>query len=202
MHHTLSIGLINSAGLFCIQKVGEKGIKGHDMKGEEAMNAADVTIGISQKDRVEVSRILAEFLADEYVLYTKTRNFHWNVIGMQFSELHKFFESQYEALSDVIDEIAERIRALGEPALGSLAEFVKFARLQESPGRTEKGDEMLSQLLHDHQALIRQYRAEIGKVTDKHGDVGTGDFLTGLMEQHEKMAWMVRSHLERSSSIS
>jgi starvation-inducible DNA-binding protein len=166
------------------------------------MKLADVNIGISQKDRVEVSRILAELLADEYVLYTKTRNFHWNVIGMQFSELHKFFESQYEGLNELIDEIAERIRALGEPAPGSLAEFLKFARLQESPGRTEQGAEMLSQLARDHHALIQQYRAEIGKVTDKHGDAGTGDFLTGLMEQHEKIAWMLRSHLERASSAS
>ncbi|HEU5321735.1 MAG TPA: DNA starvation/stationary phase protection protein [Methylomirabilota bacterium] len=152
-------------------------------------------IGISDTDRQAVAGLLNTVLADEYLLYTKTRNYHWNVTGPQFSELHAFFETQYEALDEAIDEIAERVRALGERAAGSLAEFAKAARLGESPGVAPGAREMLAGLLTDHEALIRSLRGDVDVTAERYHDVGTSDFLTGLLEKHEKTAWMLRSYL-------
>jgi starvation-inducible DNA-binding protein len=151
-----------------------------------------LNIGIPDDHRRRVADILNRLLADEYVLYTKTRNYHWNVVGPRFNDLHKFFETLYEALNGVIDDVAERIRALGEPAVATLSEFVKLARLKEQPGEYPDADAMLSALLADYEAVIRQLRGDIDACT-QHQDVGTSDFLTGLMEQHEKTAWMLRS---------
>lgn len=155
-----------------------------------------VQIGIEEKEREGVAEILNVLLSDEYVLYTKTRNYHWNVVGMQFNDLHKFFEAQYEALNDVVDDVAERARALGGPSFGSLVEFLKHTRLRESPGVEKDAGAMLEDLLHDHEAVIRSLRNDQEVVLDRHDDVGTNDFLVGLMEKHEKMAWMLRAFLE------
>jgi starvation-inducible DNA-binding protein len=153
-------------------------------------------IGIADGDREAVARILNTLLADEYVLYTKTRNYHWNVVGPQFNDLHRFFESLYTPLNDVIDEVAERARALGGRAFGSLAEFTKAARLPEDPGTAPVAREMLASLLADHESVITSLRADVETVTDEHRDAATADFLTGLLAQHEKTAWMLRAHLE------
>ena len=150
-------------------------------------------IDIPDKERKAVVDILNRLLSDEYVLYTKTRNYHWNVTGPQFNDLHKFFEAQYEELNDVVDDVAERARQLGGRAFGTLAEFTKSARLTEQPGTAPAAKEMLATLLADHEAIIRALRGAIGPVTDQHTDVGTADFLTGLLEKHEKMAWMLRA---------
>ena len=155
-----------------------------------------VNIGLGQKQRQGVVEILSRLLADEYLLYTKTRNYHWNVVGPQFNDLHKFFEAQYEALDDIIDDVAERARALGGRAVATLAEFLKLARLKEHPGRQLAAREMLGDLLADHEALIQTLRRDLDTAMTRHGDAGTSDFLTGLMEQHEKMAWMLRSFSE------
>lgn len=154
-----------------------------------------VNIGISDDDRQRVVAILNTVLADEFLLYTKTRNFHWNVTGPQFNDLHKFFEAQYEALDDTIDEVAERARALGGRAHGTLEEFRTGARLGEKPGTVPAARDMLAILLADHEALIRSLREDIATVNDRHRDVGTADFLTGLLEAHEKAAWMLRAFL-------
>ena len=153
-------------------------------------------LGINDKDRAGVVKILNALLADEYVLYTKTRNYHWNVVGPQFNDLHKFFDAQYEELNEILDEVAERTRALGGQALGTMGEFQKQARLKEHPGQHPGAKSMLSNLLNDHESIIRTLRADQAICQDSHGDAGTADFLTGLMEQHEKMAWMLRSYLE------
>ncbi len=152
-------------------------------------------IGMADDMRRGVVEILSTLLADEYVLYTKTRNYHWNVVGMQFNDLHKFFEAQYEALDEVIDEVAERARSLGGRALGTLAEFSERTRLKEEPKKTPDAKQMLANLLADHETLVRELRADVQTAMDKFGDAGTSDFLTGLMEKHEKMAWMLRSFL-------
>lgn len=152
-------------------------------------------IGIADDMRRGVVEILSTLLADEYVLYTKTRNYHWNVVGMQFNDLHKFFEAQYEALDEVIDEVAERARSLGGRALGTLAEFSERTRLKEEPKKAPEAKQMLANLLADHETLVRELRADLQTAMDKFGDAGTSDFLTGLMEKHEKMAWMLRSFL-------
>lgn len=155
-------------------------------------------IGLNEKSRAGVAAILNTVLADEYVLYTKTRNFHWNVVGPQFSELHKFFESQYEAIDGTIDEVAERVRALGEAAAGSLGEFAKLSRLKETPALAKRtpAEKMIEILLNDHEALISTLREDLETAASKYKDAGTQDFLTGIMEEHEKMAWMLRSYLE------
>jgi starvation-inducible DNA-binding protein len=154
-----------------------------------------VNIGIPEDNRQKIIAILNTLLADEFLLYTKTRNYHWNVTGLQFNDLHKFFEAQYEALDDVVDEVAERVRALGGRSLGTLEEFRATARLGEKPGSVPPAREMLAALLSDHEALTRSLRADIETVNDRHHDLGTADFLTGLLEQHEKAAWMLRSFL-------
>src|SRR5439155_25072717 len=141
-------------------------------------------IGLSDQQRGAVVKILNTLLADEFVLYTKTRRFHWNVVGPDFSELHKFFEGQYEALDDIVDEVAERARALDGLAGGSLAEFAQWTRLQENPGENPNEKGMLAELLADHETIIRALREDAVTVNDQHGDIGTNDFLTGLLEQH------------------
>ena len=153
-------------------------------------------IGMADGDRQAVVQILNTLLSDEYVLYTKTRNYHWNVTGPHFAELHKLFETLYTSLDDGVDAVAERARALGGRAFGSLSEFAKAARLTEDPGAVPSAREMLGALLADHEAVIRTLRADVDTVNDTHGDAGTADFLTGLLEQHEKTAWMLRAHLE------
>jgi starvation-inducible DNA-binding protein len=155
-----------------------------------------INIGIPGDKRDAVVTILNTLLADEYVLYTKARNYHWNVVGPQFNDLHKFFEHQYEALNDIVDEVAERARTLGGRVLGTLAEFVKSTRLRERPGEYPEARGMIADLLADHEAVVRQLRVDLETTMDKHRDAGTNDFLTGLMEKHEKMAWMLRAFLE------
>ena len=153
-------------------------------------------IGINDAQRAAVVEILNTLLSDEYVLYTKTRNYHWNVVGPQFNDLHKFFEAQYEELNGIVDEVAERARTLGGNALGTLAEFTQYARLKEQPGKTPDAKGMLAVLLADHEAVIRSLRADAEVTMDKHKDAGTNDFLVGLMEKHEKMSWMLRAFQE------
>jgi starvation-inducible DNA-binding protein len=156
-------------------------------------------IGIADTNRDAIVKILNTLLADEYVLYTKSRNYHWNVVGPQFNDLHKFFEAQYEALNEIVDEVAERARTLGGHAWGTLAEFTGQARLKEHPGQYPAAAVMLANLLADHEAVVRALRADLATVMDKYADAGTSDFLTGLMEKHEKMAWMLRAFLEAKS---
>src|SRR5882724_10702280 len=141
-------------------------------------------LGINDKDRAGVVKILNALLADEYVLYTKTRNYHWNVVGPQFNDLHKFFEGQYEELDDFVDEVAERIRQLGAPSPGTLAEFTKTSRLKEHPGEQPAAKAMIAALLADHEAVIKTLRSDLTTAQDKFSDAGTCDFLTGLLEKH------------------
>jgi len=152
-------------------------------------------LGIDDSQRAELLRILNAVLADEYVLYTKTRNYHWNVVGTQFNDLHKFFEAQYEQLDAFVDEVAERARTLGGHASGTLTEFLQQARLLEQPGKYPEARGMISALLADHETLVRQLRQDVDATANKYGDVGTSDFLTGLLEKHEKMAWMLRAFI-------
>ncbi len=155
-----------------------------------------LNVGISESNRDNVVKILNNVLSDEYVLYTKTRNYHWNVVGPQFNDLHKFFEGQYEALNEIVDDVAERARSLGGKAYGTLAEFSQHSRLKEQPGKQPAALIMVANLQADHEAMIRTLRADLATTMEKYDDAGTSDFLTGLMEKHEKMAWMLRSYNE------
>jgi starvation-inducible DNA-binding protein len=152
-------------------------------------------IGITEKNLQAVANELQKVLADEFVLYAKTRNYHWNIEGSNFMELHKFYESQYEQLDEIMDDTAERIRQLGHYTEAQLKDFIKLTRLGED-GYTTDQKKQLQYLLDDHESLIRNLRKNINDFTDKYKDAGTADFVTGLMEQHEKMAWFIRSYLK------
>ncbi|MBP2833787.1 DNA starvation/stationary phase protection protein [Aquimarina sp. U1-2] len=154
-----------------------------------------IATGLDKNQRQSSTDVLNQVLADEFVLYTKTRKFHWNVTGMQFKSLHEMFEEHYGDLEIKIDDVAERIRSLGFLALGSLEEFAKLTRLKEHTQGNPKADEMIEQLVNDHETLIRELREDIVKCEEEYNDVGTGDFLTSLLVDHEKMAWMLRSYL-------
>lgn len=156
----------------------------------------EANIGLSPKIRKEVAKILNTLLSDEYLLYTKTLKYHWNVHGMVFHDFHKLFLEQYEELLDLADDVAERARAMGEPALGSMAEFLKHARLKEEPGKIPDALGMIKQLLADHEAIIRHTREDL-ETCAKIGDMGTNNFLTDLMEKHEKIAWMLRATAQK-----
>lgn len=153
-------------------------------------------IGLSDKNRTGVIKILQAHLADNLLLEIKTRNAHWNVTGPHFNHLHLFFESQYEALAEGTDEIAERIRALGGKAIGTMTEALKLSRLKETPGQHPDSRGWLQALLSDHEAVIRQLRTDADIVDDDYKDTATNDFLVGLIEEHEKTAWMLRASLE------
>ncbi len=152
-------------------------------------------IGLSDVSQNSVVKILNKTLSDEYVLYTKTRNFHWNVMGPQFNDLHKFFEAQYEALNEIIDDVAERARSIGGFSFGTLSEFSKTTDLKETPGKHPSATGMIQALLKDHELVIKNLRKDLKSCDEAYSDMGTSDFLTGLMEKHEKMAWMLRSFL-------
>lgn len=153
-----------------------------------------IKTGLTLEQRGVVAERLHLLLADEYVLYTKTRKAHWNVTGPHFMSYHKFFEDQYEQLAETIDTVAERSLMLGIKVPATLAEFSQLTRLNEEPGENPDADGLISALLTDHEAVIRQLREDI-ESTAELGDDGTTDFFTGLLEEHEKMAWMLRSHL-------
>lgn len=156
-----------------------------------------VQIGIESKDRQTVAKILYRVLADEYVLLVKTKNYHWNVVGSNFVELHKLFDDQYGQISVFADDVAERARALGEKTIGTMEEFLKFSNLRESPGKYPQAQAMIESLLNDHETVIRELRKDLDACSAKYKDMGTSDFLTGLMEEHEKIAWMLRAYQQR-----
>lgn len=152
-------------------------------------------IGIPDQDLREGARVLTQLLADEHVLFHKLRNYHWNVRGLHFSELHGLFEGQYELIGKRIDEAAERIRQLGYPAPATMTEFLQLTGLSEHPGDYSNASVMIGNILEDHELLARYIRREIEAESGSQLDIGTIDFLTGLLRDHEKMAWMLRATL-------
>jgi starvation-inducible DNA-binding protein len=166
------------------------------MATKQKTTVSKIEIGLTADQRAGVAEILDRTLSDLYVLYTKTRNYHWNVVGEHFRDLHKLLEEQYEQLDEAIDLVAERSRKLGAPALGTLREFLDHATLKEQPGDYPDSYTMLSNLCSDHEAVIQWLRQAADDCDEKYHDMGTNDFLIGLMQEHEKMAWMLRSYLE------
>jgi starvation-inducible DNA-binding protein len=153
-----------------------------------------IDIGISAPARAAIAAGLSRLLADTYTLYLKTHNYHWNVIGPQFTSLHALFETQYNELALAVDQIAERIRALGHPAPGSYRAFTALTSIDEdedAPG----ADDMIRRLVDGQEAVVRTARAIFATVEDAH-DEPTADLLTQRMQTHEKNAWMLRSLLE------
>ncbi len=152
----------------------------------------EANIGLSPKARKEVAHILNQLLSDELVVYIKTLKFHWNVYGIVFHDFHKLFLEQYEQMLTISDDVAERVRALGHDAFGSMAEFLKHTRLKEEPGKIPDALGMIKILLADHEALCRQIRKDLETCAEL-GDMGTNNFLAELLEKHEKIAWMLRA---------
>ncbi len=159
------------------------------------MKNQTINIGLSVKERNGVCAILNTLVADETVLYIKTRKFHWNVVGKEFKELHLLFEAQYGELEIAIDLLAERIRKLGGNAEGTMKEYLSSARLKEHPGKYPTALLMIEELLADHESCIRSLRQDIEKTDKSFHDAGTTDLLTGLIRGHEKTAWMLRSYI-------
>ncbi len=157
------------------------------------MNA---NIGISPENTKAVAEILFVVLADEYLLYTKTRNAHWNVEGIDFYAKHTFFEKQFGELDEFIDEVAERIRSLGHYTPATLKSFLSLTRLTEQLTNNNSSEGFIKELLSDHESIIIKLRENINHIANDLHDAGTSDFITGLMEKHEKMAWFLRGHLK------
>jgi starvation-inducible DNA-binding protein len=153
-----------------------------------------VNIGITEKNLKDIIIVLQNTLADEHVIYIKTRNYHWNIKGPSFLEIHRLLEEQYELIVKTIDEIAERIKKLGGKANGTMKEFLETTRLEEGPYHDHQ-NEQVKQLLDDHETIIRNLREDITKCDETFDDAVTTDFLTGVMAQHEDIAWMLRSYL-------
>ena len=159
--------------------------------------APAIDIGIDTADRKKIAQGLSAFLADSYTLYLKTHNFHWNVTGPMFNALHNMFEMQYTEQWNALDEIAERIRALGFNAPGSYAEFTRLSSIREEPGLTDSADwkEMVRQLTVGNEAVCRTAR-KVLKTADDADDDPSVDLLTQRLQTHEKYAWMLRSLLQ------
>lgn len=153
-----------------------------------------VNIGIGEQERKDIADGLSRLLADSYTLYLKTHNFHWNVTGPMFQTLHLLFEQQYTELATAVDEVAERIRALGYPAPGTYSDFANLSSIPETTG-VPKAEEMIRLLVEGQEAVVRTARS-VFPVVEKVNDEPTADLLTQRMQVHEKNAWMLRSLLE------
>jgi starvation-inducible DNA-binding protein len=154
-----------------------------------------IDIGIHEKDRKLIAKGLAHFLADTYTLYLKTHNFHWNVTGAQFQTLHEVFMTQYTELWNAVDEVAERIRALGYPAPGSYRDFAELTKIKEAKG-VPSSKEMIKQIVEGHETCVRTAR-EVFPIAEAGKDQASLDLLTQRIRIHEKTAWMLRSLLEK-----
>jgi len=154
------------------------------------------SIGISEANRKTVSEQLGKLLADEFVLYTKTLNAHWNLEGPDFHSVHLYFEELYKDAAELIDSVAERIRQLGHYAPATLKDFLRLTHLTEQLKGKNNSLDLIKNLLGDHESIIEFIRSNVKEFDEAHKDAGTSDFVTGLMEKHEKTAWMLRAHLQ------
>lgn len=155
-----------------------------------------INIGLTEEQRQGVINLLNQDLADAYLLLVKTKKYHWDVVGPQFRSLHQLWEEHYQKLTLNIDALAERTRALGGYPVGTMEGFLKIATLKEHAGNVPTATKMVANLVHDHEQVIRNLRNHVNESSDKFHDQGTADFLTGLLEQHEEIAWMLRSFIE------
>lgn len=160
------------------------------------MDTTQTTIGIKKSNREAVAEMLKQLLADEYVLYTKYRNAHWNVEGIDFHSKHVFFEEEYGKLETTVDEVAERIRMLGVYAPGTMEQFLELSALKENGPEQNDSASFMEVLLEDHQTVIKYIRKNISDNAEAHNDEGTADFITAIMQMHEQMAWMLRSSVK------
>ena len=148
-------------------------------------------IGIAEKDRISIAEGLKVLLADSYTLYLQTHNFHWNVTGPQFRELHLMFEEHYTELATAVDEIAERIRTLGVAAPGTYKAFAGLSQIEEVEGVPEAA-EMIERLTRAHEQVVKSCRAVLAKAQEA-DDESTAALVSDRMRVHEKTAWMLRA---------
>lgn len=158
-----------------------------------------LNIGLTEEQRAGVIELLNRDLANSYLLLIKTKKFHWDVIGPQFRSLHELWEEQYQTLTETIDQVAERVRTLGGFPVGTAQGFLEYGSIKEQPQKVPVATEMVAQLVDDHELIIRGLREHVDTCSEEFHDEGTADFLTGLMEGHEQMAWMLRSFIEGES---
>lgn len=177
-----------------IQAMEEINLENEPMENIQKGDSMEINIGISKENRQKVAQMLNKLLSDEFLLYIKTLNYHWNVKSHHFNDLHAFFKNQYEQLLEISDDVAERVRALDETAFGTMQEFVKNTQLSEKSGEQLSDQQMIQNLLVDHEAIIRKIRKDQQEATDL-GDMGTNNFLLNLLEKQEKMAWMLRASI-------
>ena len=161
---------------------------------EKKQQKAKIDIGIDKDQRKAIADGLSRLLADEYTLYLKTHNFHWNVTGPMFNTLHLMFETHYNEAALAVDLVAERIRALGFPAPGTYKQYAALSSIKETEGVPAAMD-MVKLLVEGHEACVKTARS-IFPLADESHDEPTADLLTQRMQLHEKTAWMLRSLLE------
>ncbi len=154
----------------------------------------NIDIGISDQQRDAIAKALGPLLADTYMLYLKTHNYHWNVTGMNFQSLHAMFEEQYTELAGAIDDIAEHIRTLGHFAPGSFKEYSKLTSITEEEGLPDDRT-MVERLLVANETVIRTARKAL-PACEEAGDEASLDLVTERLRTHSKVAWMLRSHLQ------
>jgi starvation-inducible DNA-binding protein len=152
------------------------------------------TLGIPESHLQAVALELNKLLADEVVLYIKTRNYHWNIEGVNFHEMHVFYEKQFLQLDEIMDQVAERIRVIGHYTEARIADYLKLTSLIEQP-YTNAQITQLKNLQSSHEAIINNLRRLITLFADEHKDLGSSDFVTQLLGRHETMAWMIRAYL-------
>ena len=161
------------------------------------MKSETAEIGIKKSNRKAVVEMLEQLLADEYLMYTNYRNAHWNVEGHDFHTKHVYFEEEYGKLETILDAVAERIRMLGFYSPGSMKRFIELSQLDENGPEQNDSISFMEILLEDHQKVITFIRKSIGENAEEHNDEGTADFITGIMQQHEEMAWMLRASVKK-----
>lgn len=154
-----------------------------------------LNIGISEENLERIVVILNRGLSSANILAIKTKKFHWDIVGPQFIALHHLWEEQYKTITQFIDEMAERVRSRGGFPIGTATGFLEHSTIEEHPGEVAGATQAVSALVHDHELIVRTLRTSIEKCV-AYGDAGTADFLTGMLEEHEQMAWMNRSFLE------
>jgi len=158
------------------------------------------TTAIANQNNEVVVTFLNLLLADEYIIYTKTRTAHWNVDGLNNFELHVFLENQFNMLDEIIDEIAVRIRSLGHFALGSLKDFLSISQMADENDDLSNSGQTFEILLHDHEAIILIIHHELDPILNQLKDADTAEFLSGILAQHQKMVWMLRAFLSKPDS--
>ncbi|MBP9926147.1 MAG: DNA starvation/stationary phase protection protein [Cyclobacteriaceae bacterium] len=152
-------------------------------------------IGISDKNRLAIANELSKILADEFILYSKTLNAHWNIEGPDFHTVHVYLETLYNQQQGIVDTVAERIRAVGHYVPAQLSKYLELTHLSEKSLKKNDSQSLFAELLEDHESIIVYIRENIKPTADKLKAEGVSDYITGLMEYHQKTAWMLRAHL-------